>query len=694
MRLLDGFSRAGVVRLTGVLAATVAVAACCLGVSSASAEGVIRTIPVGKYPHGVSSDGTHIWVANSDEEPGTVSEIEASSGTVIRTIPVGYEPYGVSSHGTHVWVTNTSEGTVSEIEASSGTVIRTIPVHGYPEGVSSDGTHVWVASWDGYTFEGTVSEIEASSGTVIRTITVGGLFSNGVSSDGTHVWVAGDLENTVSEIEASSGTVIRTITGGVDPHPTAVSSDGTHVWVTNEGEDTVSEIEASSGTVIRTIPVGRGPDGVSSDGTHVWVTNWYEDTVSEIEASNGTVINTIPVGSAPRGVSSDGTHVWVTNAYENTVSEISTSYTPPAAPKASIESPASGGTYQQGAIITTKFSCTEGEDGPGIESCTDSNGGSGTTGTLETSTPGPHTYTVTAKSKDRQTSTTSISYTVAAAPKASIQSPASGGTYQQGAAVTTRFSCIEGEDGPGIESCTDSNGGSGTSGTLETSTLGTHTYTVTAKSTDGQTSTASISYTVLGAQQITFTSTAPASATVGGVSYTVAATGGASGNPVTFSSGAPTVCAISGATVSFTGAGTCTIDANQAGNADYLSAPQITQSFTVTPKPKATAKAISPAAAFSLPSAKQCVSKRRFTIHVRKLPGITWVSAVIKLNHKRIKTLKRSRITALVNLVGLPKGTFVLSITAKASNGQTVTGTRTYHTCGPKSKSHYPTPKL
>jgi hypothetical protein len=199
---------------------------------------------------------------------------------------------------------------------------------------------------------------------------------------------------------------------------------------------------------------------------------------------------------------------------------------------------------------------------------------------------------------------------------------------------------------------------------------------------------------VLGAQQITFTSTAPASATVGGVSYTVAATGGASGNPVTFSSGAPTVCSISGATVSFTGAGTCTIDANQAGNADYLSAPQVSQSFTVTPKPKATPKAISAVAAFSLPSAKQCVSRRRFTIHVRKLPGITWVSAVIKINHKRIKTLGRVHITALVNLVRLPKGTFVLSITAKASNGQSVTGTRTYHTCVPKSKSHYPTPKL
>jgi hypothetical protein len=81
-------------------------------------------------------------------------------------------------------------------------------------------------------------------------------------------------------------------------------------------------------------------------------------------------------------------------------------------------------------------------------------------------------------------------------------------------------------------------------------------------------------------QTITFTSTAPSSASVGGPTYTVAATA-SSGLAVSFTidASSSSVCSISGATVSFIGAGTCTIDANQAGNSNYNAAPQVQQSF-------------------------------------------------------------------------------------------------------------------
>lgn len=83
-------------------------------------------------------------------------------------------------------------------------------------------------------------------------------------------------------------------------------------------------------------------------------------------------------------------------------------------PVATISAPTTGGVYALGAHVGTAFSCTEGPGGPGLASCTDSNGAAAPNGSLSTSTAGSHTYTVTAISKDGQRVSTHISYTVSA----------------------------------------------------------------------------------------------------------------------------------------------------------------------------------------------------------------------------------------------------------------------------------------
>ncbi len=64
-------------------------------------------------------------------------------------------------------------------------------------------------------------------------------------------------------------------------------------------------------------------------------------------------------------------------------------------------------------------------------------------------------------------------------------------------------------------------------------------------------------------------------------SFTLSATGGASGNPITFTSSDPTIATISGNTVAIAGIGQTTITASQAGNTNYNAAADVTQTLTV-----------------------------------------------------------------------------------------------------------------
>jgi hypothetical protein len=138
--------------------------------------------------------------------------------------------------------------------------------------------------------------------------------------------------------------------------------------------------------------------------------------------------------------------------------------------------------------------------------------GSPTHGSLALNDDGSFTYTPTAgyAGADSFTyraadpsgnyATAKVSLSVAAPPSASISTPLAGGTYVVGQSVPTGFSCAEGTGGTGLLSCSDSSGIKATgkgAGNLDTSSLGAHTYTVTAVSKGGLTGSASVAYTVV-----------------------------------------------------------------------------------------------------------------------------------------------------------------------------------------------------
>ena len=365
----------------------------------------------------------------------------------------------------------------------------------------------------------------ASASTVVQTIPVGG-YPWAVSSDGTHVWVAGN--NGVTELDASTGAVVQTIPVGYDA--TGISSDGTHVWVMGTW---VTELDASTGAVAQTISFGGGsPTGISSDGTHVWIADYVSDDVIERDASTGAFVQSIPAdGGEPEGVFSDGTHVWVSDS-GNTVTELD----------------ASTGAFVQTIPIA---------------------GGVG-----EVSSDGTHVW-VTGNNgvTELDASTGAVVLTIPIADGAAGVSSDGTHVWVTGNNTVTELDASTGAVVQTIPVGTNPAG---------VSSDGTHVWVANT----GSNTVSEIQ--IEDPQVIHFT--APAAGAVGG-SAALSATGGASGNPVVFTvdaSSGPGVCAVSGtdgATVNYTGAGSCVIDANQAAGNGYAAAAQVQQTITVNQAP-------------------------------------------------------------------------------------------------------------
>ncbi len=116
-------------------------------------------------------------------------------------------------------------------------------------------------------------------------------------------------------------------------------------------------------------------------------------------------------------------------------------------------------------------------------------------------------------------------------------------------------------------------------------------YRLVAVGTDNVTNTstasASIPVTVLNqaAQTITFTSTPPAAGKIGNT-YAVTATASSGLTVAITLDASSTGCTRAGNTITFTAAGTCVIDANQAGNGSFFAAPQKQQSIVVNAGPR------------------------------------------------------------------------------------------------------------
>jgi hypothetical protein len=168
------------------------------------------------------------------------------------------------------------------------------------------------------------------------------------------------------------------------------------------------------------------------------------------------------------------------------------------APEVVIAAPVNNAAYLWTAVPAADFTCIPGT-GSTLESCKATSGGQvisdhqGLSDAL-----GTHVVTVTATDADGLSSTETATYTVTFSavppPPVSIQAPVQGAGYRLGQAVAARYSCLASSTGPALKSCV----GSVPAGhRINTRTLGSHPFSVSATDDQGESTTETVTYKVV-----------------------------------------------------------------------------------------------------------------------------------------------------------------------------------------------------
>jgi IPT/TIG domain len=364
-------------------------------------EGQEFTTVVGQV---CGSSATIDWGDGTTPSEGTVDSLGQVTGTHT------YAEEGIY-HATIHWTNSdgADEQTPFDVKVLDAPLTATPSAIHADAGVAFTGP---VATFTDADPVGTVSDYSATISWGDGTRSIGSIAANpggGFEVDGTHTYAtAGAYPATVTISDAGGAATDASGIASVNVPPPTVTSVSPAAGPTGGG--TSVTISGANFTGVTAVDFGTTP-----------ATDFAMDNDGQITAT------------APSGAGT--VDVTVQTAGGTSATSTADGYTYQAPPSASITMPSDDQTYNLNRVVATVFRCTDGNGGPGIQTCTDSGGATGGAGTLDTSTSGPHTYIVTATSKDGQSATATIHYTVATAAPPTVTGGAPTSETSNGAAL-------------------------------------------------------------------------------------------------------------------------------------------------------------------------------------------------------------------------------------------------------------------
>ncbi|MCP5500498.1 MAG: hypothetical protein H7A25_11380 [Leptospiraceae bacterium] len=285
------------------------------------------------FPFGITTDGTNLYVADTDNNiirkmvlsTGEVTTIAGSAGNPgiddgIGTAAKFVYPFGITTDGSNLYVTDAGSGNIRKIKLSNMEVSTIFTGLNDPRGITTDGTNLYVAIAGNHII--LVIDKFGSNQSILGSINTPGIDDgigtaatfnspSGITTDGTNLYVADTSNHTIRKIVLSTGEVTTFAgsagTPGIDDgtgtaatfnFPFGITTDGTNLYVADTDNHLIRVIDLSteevttlagsagtpgSGDGINTDATFNSPSGIVINGGIIYIADRANHTIRKIQ---------------------------------------------------------------------------------------------------------------------------------------------------------------------------------------------------------------------------------------------------------------------------------------------------------------------------------------------------------------------------------------------------------------------------
>ncbi len=241
----------------------------------------------------------------TNEQAGTISQVDLTTGTVGAPIPVGSEPYAIAitPDGSTAYVADYGSSEIVPVALATGTVETPIVLNDRPNaiGITPNGKTAYVIADTGREWPIRLSNRQVGNPTEIPA----NADSVAITPNGNTAYITDVATGTMEPFSLLNGALGNTIDLPVStPDGIAITSDGSTAYVASNSGGTITPVTLATGASGTAIPAGAEPSAIaiSADGTTAYVTNFSTGQITPITLATATDGPPINVGPDPSAI--------------------------------------------------------------------------------------------------------------------------------------------------------------------------------------------------------------------------------------------------------------------------------------------------------------------------------------------------------------------------------------------------------